>query len=84
VPRNSRRALRSESSFGHKQSCLITLPDSRLRPTLGYLTRLRRRMEQLRLDDKLYHDLLRAQVAMQDLCGELHYRSCESGVGRAR
>jgi hypothetical protein len=56
----------------------------RLVPTLGYLTRLRRRMEQLRLDDKLYHDLLRAQMAMQDLCAELHYRSCEHGVGRAR
>ena len=53
-----------------------------LRPMLGYLTRVRRRMEQLRLDDKLYHDLLRAQMAMQDLWAELHYRSCEHGVGR--
>ena len=57
---------------------------ARLRPMLGYPTRVRRRMEQLRLGDKLYHDLLRAQMAMQDLCGELHYRSRESGVARAR
>jgi hypothetical protein len=57
--------------------------NARLRPLLGYLTRARRRMEQLRIDDKLYRDLLRAQMAMQDLCAELHYRSCDSGVGRA-
>lgn len=58
--------------------------DARLRPTLGYLTRLRRRLEQLRSNDKLYNDVLRAQMAMQDLCTELHYQTCEHGVGRAR
>ena len=54
----------------------------RLVPALGYLSKLRRRMEQVRFDGKLYHDVVRAQMAMQDLCGELHYRSCENGVGR--
>ena len=54
----------------------------RLVPALGYLSKLRRRREQVRLDGKLYHDVVRAQVAMQDLCGELHLQSCEHGVGR--
>ena len=65
----------------HKQAEAL---DARLRPTLGYLTRLRRRLEQLRSSDKLYNDVLRAQMAMQDLCAELHYQSCEHGVGRGR
>jgi len=57
---------------------------ARLTPALGYLSRLRRRMEQLRMDDKLYHDVLRAQMAMQDPRAELHYRACKSRVGRSR
>ncbi len=58
---------------------------ARLGPMLGYLTRVRRRMEQARFDrDVLYGDVVRAQASLQDLCSRLHYRSCEHGVGRPR
>ncbi len=56
----------------------------KLTPMLGYLTRVRQRMEQLRIDDKLYHDVFQAQQSMQDLCADLHYRTCRGGVGRPR
>jgi len=56
----------------------------RITPMLGYLSKLRRRMEQLRMDDQLYHDVVRAQMAMQDLHSRLHYLTCEHGVGRSR
>lgn len=54
----------------------------KIAPALGYLTKLRRRMEQLRMQDKLYNDVVRAQQSMQDLCVELHYLSCSTGVAR--
>jgi hypothetical protein len=57
---------------------------ARLGPMLGYLTRVRRRMEQARFDrDVLYNDVVRAQASLQDLCSRLHYRTCEHGVGRS-
>ena len=57
----------------------------RLRPTLGYLSRLVQRMEQTRFpaDDPLYRDALLAQAEMQGLVMRLHYLSCASGVGDA-
>src|SRR5262249_7692802 len=57
-----------------------------LRPALGYLSRLQRRMELTGFPpgDPLYLATVRAQRAMQDLLVELHYLSCQSGVGRAR
>jgi len=58
--------------------------NNRLGPMLGYLTRVRRRMEQARFDrDVLYNDVVRAQASLQDLCSRLHYRTCQHGVGRA-
>ena len=55
-----------------------------LSPALGYLTRLKRRMELTGFppDDTLYVAAVQAQRAMQDLLVELHYLSCENGVGR--
>jgi len=60
------------------------LLSEKLGPMLGYLTKVRRRMEHFWMDDQLYHNVLRAQMAMQDLCAKLHYRSCKGGVGRLR
>ncbi len=56
----------------------------RLRPTLGYLSKLKRRMHQLRVDEKdqLFAQVIEAQRVMQDLCVMLHYDSCGSGVGK--
>ena len=55
-----------------------------LQTSLGYLTRLQRRMELTGFppDDRLYVATVKAQHAMQDLLVELHYLSCEGGVGR--
>lgn len=55
----------------------------KLGPLLGYLTRVRRRMEQAHFErDELYNDIVRAQASLQDLCSRLHYGTCRSGVGR--
>jgi hypothetical protein len=35
-------------------------------------------------DDKLYQLVCKAQGVMQELVMELHYLSCEGGVGRRR
>ena len=55
----------------------------RLGPTLGYLTRLVRRMEKTGFphNNPLYLEAVRAQSAMQGLLVHLHYLSCSSGVG---
>jgi hypothetical protein len=50
-----------------------------LGPTTGYLTRLQRRMEQVGFApaDRLYRQVTAAQNAMQSLCSEFHYLSCD-------
>ena len=55
-----------------------------LQRATGYLSRLKRRMEVTGFpsDDPLYVATLKAHRVMQDLLMELHYLSCESGVGR--
>jgi hypothetical protein len=55
-----------------------------LHPALGYLSRLQRRMEQRGFppQDQLYQLVTRAFEALHHLCIELHYRSCDGGVGR--
>ena len=52
-----------------------------LRPALGYLSRLKRRMEVTGFppDDELYVLTVKAQQLMQELLMELHYLSSESG-----
>ena len=57
-----------------------------LRPALGYLSRLQRRMEQRGFPprDPLYQLVERAYMALHHLFIELHYRSCDGGVGRPR
>lgn len=57
-----------------------------LGPALGYLHRLQRRMEQRGFppQDPLYQLVGRAYEAMHHLYIELHYRSCDGGVGRPR
>jgi hypothetical protein len=56
-----------------------------LAPTLGYLTRLRQRMEQVGFipGDPLYRDVCKAHDAMHALLSRLHYLTCKSGVGIA-
>ena len=55
-----------------------------LQPALGYLTRLKHRMEATGFppDDRLYIAATNAQRSLQDLLVELHYLSCERGVGQ--
>ena len=55
-----------------------------LRPTLGYLSRLQRRMEKVGFlpTDPLYVQVRLAYDSMHSLCMDLHYRSCKSGVGK--
>jgi hypothetical protein len=57
-----------------------------LEKSLGYLPRLQRRMELtgFPLNDPLYALTVRARHDMQALLMELHYLSCESGVGKVR
>jgi hypothetical protein len=52
-------------------------------PALGYLTRLQRRMELTGFppNDPLYVATVKAQTALESLLIDLHYRSCQSGVG---
>ena len=58
--------------------------NTRLRPTLGYLGKLLRRMEQRDFppDDKLYLLVKDAHDALFALNTETHYLSCSGGVGR--
>ena len=55
-----------------------------LRPALGYLCRLREHMERRGFppNDKLLKLTIAAYNAIHSLTVELHYMSCESGVGR--
>jgi hypothetical protein len=55
-----------------------------LRPALGFLHRLRERMEKrgFPLNDKLLRLTATAYDALHSLFVELHYMSCKSGVGR--
>jgi hypothetical protein len=52
----------------------------------NYLHRLVARMEKRGFppSDRLYQHTKKAYDAVCSLCVELHYRSCESGVGRPR
>ena len=54
--------------------------------SLGYLTRLKRRMELTGFppSDPLYALTVRAQHDLQALLMELHYLACEGGVGKVR
>ena len=56
-----------------------------IRPMLGYLSRLKKRMEKRNFphDDMLLRAVVKAYDAMHALNVELHYLSCESGAGRA-
>jgi hypothetical protein len=55
-----------------------------VRPMLGYLGRLKKRMEKRRFpnDDRLFLTVLKAYDAIHELNVHVHYLSCESGVGR--
>ncbi|HEY1601798.1 MAG TPA: hypothetical protein VGG64_19510 [Pirellulales bacterium] len=55
-------------------------------PAMGYLGRLRERMDKTGFtpDDKLRGLTSSAYEAMHHLCVELHYLSCSGGVGRRR
>ncbi len=57
---------------------------SSIRPMLGYLNRLKKRMEKRRFpsDDGLFPTVLRAYDAIHELNVHIHYLSCESGVGQ--
>ena len=53
-------------------------------PLLGYLVRLRQRMEKVGFlpGDPLYRLMRDAEDKLHALSVELHYRSCAGGVGR--
>jgi hypothetical protein len=55
-----------------------------LRPALGYLHRMRQRMGRRGFlpNDELLKLTVSAYNAIHSLTVELHYMSCESGVGR--
>ena len=55
-----------------------------LESALSYLTRLKRRMELRGFppNEPLYLAATQAQNGLQSLLVQLHYLSCESGVGR--
>jgi hypothetical protein len=55
-------------------------------PAFGYLSRPVQRIERRGFppDDKLFQLASAAYDRMHHLWGDLHYRSCRSGVGRAR
>ena len=58
---------------------------SRLRPTLVYLHRLRKRMNEVGMPptDAVHRNVGKAIAALQDLGASLHYRSCSGGVAGA-
>ncbi len=57
----------------------------RLWPTLGYLSKLKKRMYELHVDegDALFRQIIEAHSALQGLTVMLHYDSCATGVGRS-
>jgi len=58
----------------------------RLRPTLGYLSRLKVRMEGrgFNVHDKMFAAVLKSHAAMQELVMQIHYLACDSGRARRR
>jgi len=58
--------------------------DARLRPTLGYLFKLRERMPKCGFpeNDKLYQLTMKSYEVLHQLYVETHYLSCKSGVGK--
>ena len=69
---------------GHLKPWQPKLRCAALRPTLGYLYRLRERMEKRRFppEDKLLRLTATAYQALHALTIELHYMSCGGGVYR--
>jgi hypothetical protein len=59
---------------------------AKVRPTLEYLGRLEQRMvdQQFPEADRLLRMVREAHEAIYSLSVELHYLSCDSGVGRPR
>jgi hypothetical protein len=57
-----------------------------IRPMLGYLNRLVKRMNKRRFpsDDPLFRSALTAYDAIHELHVHAHYLSCSSGAGRYR
>jgi hypothetical protein len=57
---------------------------SAIYPCVNYLVRLKKRMEATGFpqDDLLYQLVIQAYDAVHRLYTELHYLSCQSGVGR--
>jgi hypothetical protein len=57
---------------------------AKIRPMLGYLGRLKKRMHKRRFphDDELYRTVLEAYDAIHQLNVHVHYLSFSSGVGR--
>ena len=55
----------------------------KLQPALGYLSRMQRRMELTGFppNDRLYVATVQARNSLQSLLVDLHYLSCEGGVG---
>jgi hypothetical protein len=58
--------------------------NEKIGPTLGYLTRLKARLDKrgFKSSDPFYQIVAKAQDALQHLVTETHYLSCKSGVGR--
>jgi hypothetical protein len=58
---------------------------SQLRPTVIYLHRLRKRLNEVGMppSDAVYRNVGKAIAALQDLGMSLHYRSCSGGVAGA-
>lgn len=56
----------------------------RVRPMLGYFSRLENRMEAKGFtpDDRLFQRVLAAQDDLHRVTIKLHYRACDGGVGR--
>jgi hypothetical protein len=57
---------------------------AKIGPMLGYLVRLRQRIDKVGFlpGDPLYVLVRDAENKLHHLSVELHYRSCESGVGK--
>jgi hypothetical protein len=64
-----------------EQSAVLS---AKIGPMLGYMVRLRQRMEKVGFlpGDLLYRLVREAEDKVHHLSVELHYRSCDGGVGR--
>ena len=58
----------------------------RIGPMVSYLVRVRELMPKagFTLVDPLYQSVMKAENALRGLWTELHYMSCEGGVGESR